>query len=220
MNNVYAYIDGFNVYHALQNYIREKKINKKFGWINYRTLVSFFLSPEDELKETIFFSAIPTHLHKDKQERHKLFHTFLEHANVTIIKGRFGKKMFSTTCRRCQARIEDEKHEEKETDVALGIKVVSDILTKDVEKIILVSADTDFIPVVNYILKSTNKRIKVLIPFNASYSEPYVIKNSEHYSKEQKKRYSIKLIKEQHIKCSKFNDIVLVDDKEYRCPYS
>ena len=114
MNNVYAYIDGFNVYHALQNYIRQNKISKKFGWINYHTLVSFFLSPEDELKETTFFSAIPTHLDKDKQERHKLFYTFLKHAcNITVIDGRFGEKTFYTTCKKCHAKIEDKKHEEK-----------------------------------------------------------------------------------------------------------
>ncbi|MDD2693389.1 MAG: hypothetical protein PHY14_00475 [Candidatus Gracilibacteria bacterium] len=51
---VVAYIDGFNVYHAIANNLPEK-----YKWLNYRKFVESFLGPDDILQDIFFFTAPP-----------------------------------------------------------------------------------------------------------------------------------------------------------------
>ena len=61
MEKVFAYIDGFNVYHSLNAYIKNNNLSNKLKWLNIKSVVSFFVNKQFEtLEKTYFFSAIPT----------------------------------------------------------------------------------------------------------------------------------------------------------------
>lgn len=187
MEKVFAYIDGFNVYHSLNAYIKNNNLSNELKWLDIKSVVSFFVNKQSEkLEKVAFFSAIPTHLNISKQNRHVNYYNALKSIGVEIVDGKFGKKKLKFICKNCYAtnisykchRCGDTNnfisHEEKESDVSLAIKIISDIFTiKELNKIILVSSDTDFIPVVNYILYNTNKKIAVLFPLGSSKSNKY-----------------------------------------------
>ncbi|MGX2972262.1 hypothetical protein [Helicobacter sp. T3_23-1059] len=57
MNKVITYIDGFNLYHSIADFIRHNTSLKHLQWQNLISLSKQFLSRNDTLKSTYFFSA-------------------------------------------------------------------------------------------------------------------------------------------------------------------
>ena len=171
-----------------------------------------------------FFSAIPRHRNERKQERHRLFYAVQENVcKVKVVDGRFGKKDVKVSCKYCKRDFSYVKYEEKETDVALGMQVVHDVNTKALEKIIIVSGDTDFVPIINYVLRKTNVKVKVLVPMNHKafrYSEHLKSKSIICGLKQDKhKNYTISPLKEQHIQKSKLDDVLDCNGHTYTSPY-
>jgi len=75
------------------------------------------------LHEIYYFSALAKHLeatNPDVTLRHEAYLTCLEDSGVLIQLSRFKKKRFR--CEKCGANLK--RHEEKETDVALGAKLL------------------------------------------------------------------------------------------------
>ena len=85
------------------------------------------------------------------------------------------------------------------------------------KKIILVSADTDFIPVVRYILENTDKKITVLLPLGHHYSNGF--NNIRNEYKNNHKRFDIKIIKLNNILNSLLPDEIEYNNKIYKNPY-
>lgn len=222
MKKVFAYIDGFNSYHCLKSAIESKNTNliNKNKWINYRKLISLFFDKNTDIDKIMFFSAIPYHAHKDdankrtdKINRHNAFYEILEkYCNIEVVNGRFGKKIVTDTCPNCNKKIKLKKHEEKETDVSLSINILYDALTiKELDTIVIISSDTDYIPIIKMILERTNKKIKMLFPINSLINKEF--------SKISNKNYSAKKIKETHINLSQIPDKVVVNGITYQIPY-
>ena len=222
MSKVFAYIDGFNSYHCLKSAIESKNTNltNKNKWIDYRKLISLFFDKNTDIDKIMFFSAIPYHAHKDdankrtdKINRHNAFYEILEkYYNIEVVNGRFGKKIVTDTCPNCNKQIKLKKHEEKETDVSLSINILYDALTiKELDTIVIISSDTDYIPIIKMILERTNKKIKMLFPINSLINKEF--------SKISNKNYSAKTIKERHINLSQIPDKVIIDDIIYQTPY-
>ena len=85
------------------------------------------------------------------------------------------------------------------------------------KKIILVSADTDFIPVVRYILENTDKKITVLLPLGHNYSNGF--NNIRNEYKPNNKRFDIKVIKLNNILNSLLPYEIEYDNQIYKNPY-
>ena len=222
MSKVFAYIDGFNSYHCLKSAIESKNTNltNKNKWIDYRKLISLFFDKNTDIDKIMFFSAIPYHVYKydankrtDKINRHNAFYEILEkYYNIEVVNGRFGKKIVTDTCPNCNKQIKLKKHEEKETDVSLSINILYDALTiKELDTIVIISSDTDYIPIIKMILERTDKKIKMLFPINSLINKEF--------SKISNKNYSAKTIKERHINLSQIPDKVIIDDIIYQTPY-
>lgn len=215
MKKVFVYIDGFNVYHNLKNYIKSNNLDDTLKWLNIKEVVNFFIEKKTETIEKIsFFSAIPkkNQFGEEKKKKHKLYYKALESANINIVNGRFANKTKKYYCSNCSKKNIISSYEEKKTDVSLAIAIISDVLTlKDLDKIILVSADTDFIPVVEYILNNTNKEITVLFPLGH--------KHSTEFDNIPNERYKTKEIKLFHITKSLFPDEVEYNNQIYKNPY-
>jgi hypothetical protein len=155
MRNVIVYVDGFNLYHAI-NDLRLPHLK----WLNLWSLSKSLLRTGEGLVGVKYFSAYATWL-PGPYARHRQYVRALEQMGVQAAIGRFKGK--PRRCARCGARWI--AHEEKETDVHIAITLVSDALTNKFDRAILISADADLAPAI-HLARSSNppKEIFVAAP--------------------------------------------------------
>jgi uncharacterized LabA/DUF88 family protein len=143
MNNkkVIVYVDGFNFYFGLKS-----KKWKSFYWLDFVTFFKKFLKSYQELVEVVYFSATPLDPGKhDRQD--KLFQANKLNPIFRLQLGKYLKK--NIYCPYCQNTIHT--FEEKETDVRIATKMISDVLENRCDISILVSADSDLVPPIEFI---------------------------------------------------------------------
>jgi len=129
---VSVYIDGFNLYHAI---LAER--DHKLKWLNMRLLAQSFVGRYEILKFVVFFTAILTWNH-EKQKRHKNYIAALKAVGVEIVESNF-------------KRIGRKNYEEKQTDVQIALRMYQDAVHGGVDRLILVTADSDQVPTVRAI---------------------------------------------------------------------
>lgn len=174
-----VFIDGFNVYHFI------KKNDRSLLWLDYMRL-SQLLAPVDNIVSVDYFSAF-AFWNSNKVLRHTDYVRALEASGVNVNMGTFADKekiglirdprgtrsvtFFNRTFQATRQRFYT--HEEKQTDVAIGVKMYKAACLVGIKKIILISNDTDFVPVLKEISEDFPKiRLKVYAPVNASYTLP------------------------------------------------
>jgi uncharacterized LabA/DUF88 family protein len=155
MRRVCVYIDGFNLYHAI-----EALKNPVLKWVSYRTLAESFLRSGEELSRVCFFTAVLT-WDKEKQARHKNFIKAQKACGVEVIESNFRRTM-----RHC--RLMDRycpRHEEKQTDVAFALAVYSDAIKGLFDRAVLITADSDQVPLVRSLRRDfPEKKITLAAP--------------------------------------------------------
>ena len=136
MDNVIAYIDGYNLYFGL----REKGW-KRFYWLNLQRLAELFLKPNQILIETKYFTTIVKRP-DDKRRRQQVFLEALQTLpNLSIFYGHFLSD--SITCRRCGHTYTT--HHEKMTDVNISVELMKDAFQDRFDLALLISADSDLV---------------------------------------------------------------------------
>ena len=164
MAKTICYIDGFNLYHAL-----DSLDNQRVKWLNLWVLAETLMdSKKDELLNVKFFTALCT-WDKEKRKRHLNYIKALEHYKVQVIKSKFKsqKKTCWTTGNNCK------KYVEKQTDVAIATHMIDNCYQGISEKIILITADSDQVPATSLIKKRFPhiKLVLVAPPNRASKSQ-------------------------------------------------
>lgn len=160
MEQVACYIDGFNLYHAIDDLNRPH-----LKWVNLNTLAESLLRnslvrKRETLVAVNYFSAYATWL-PDAYKRHRKFVAALDHIGVNTIMAHFKHK--DRECRNCGARWKD--HEEKETDVRLALKMFEDAVDGLFDRAIIIGADSDLVPIVQTLRrKFPNKTVLVATP--------------------------------------------------------
>jgi uncharacterized LabA/DUF88 family protein len=139
MKKVAVYIDGFNLYHAID--VLDKPWLK---WLNLKMLSESFLRENEVLVDTNYFSAFATWL-PVSYAKHREYVKALKHVGVNTCMGKF--KLKPAKCKKCGA--EWMKPEEKETDVNIAIKIVEDAVAGNIDRIILITADSDLKPAID-----------------------------------------------------------------------
>jgi uncharacterized LabA/DUF88 family protein len=145
MATVGIYCDGFNVYYGLRHHL--KHTGRCFYWLDIPAFALALAqhppygSSADTASVVKYFTADPTEPARKTRHQH-YFDTIRGLAGVDIIDGRHAEK--TRTCQNCG--YVNMSHEEKETDVSVGVHVVSDAIDGVYERLILVSGDTDFVP--------------------------------------------------------------------------
>ena len=148
MTRVTFYIDGFNFYFGLR---RTRKIDKSWGisyWIDVVKLCSSFLGKDQVLEKVIYFTASP--LSKERNSRQRAFlnaNKLLNGDKFEIIRGKYLEK--AIVCPFCKGTIN--RPEEKKTDVNISVRMVADCVLNKTDKIVLISADSDLIPPLEFI---------------------------------------------------------------------
>lgn len=141
MKRVIVYIDGFNLYHAI-NDLKQPHLK----WVCLRSLAQSLLRHGETLKAVKYFSAYATWM-PDRYARHRDYTDALLARGVILHMAQFKEK--PRKCLSCGARWKG--HEEKETDVQIAVHMVSDALRGEADRIIVVTADTDIGPAIKMI---------------------------------------------------------------------
>lgn len=191
MNRVIFLIDGFNLYHSIRQYKKDSGYNTR--WLDIASLCKsylFLLGKTAKLEDIFYFSAIPYYLNNknpDKIKRHKNYMSCLESTGVKVELGRFKEKI--VFCDKCRSHIL--KHEEKETDVAIGVKAMEIFSQDHCDTAVVVTGDTDLSPafrkckeifpnkrfIFAFPYKRKNKELASLAPKSFSINPKQYIKN-------------------------------------------
>lgn len=156
------YVDGFNFYYGLK---RKKQVDRswqRFYWIDVVKLFEQFLGPDQELAKVVYFTASP--LDPDKSSRQSAFlnaNSILHPDKFEIVRGKYMNK--TIMCPHCHLAIN--RPEEKKTDVNLSVRMMGDCINNETDIVVVVSADTDLIPPIDFILNNfPDKKVKVYFP--------------------------------------------------------
>jgi len=156
MLRVVLYVDGFNLYHALD------ELNApQLKWLDLRALGRVFVDPQvHDLVGVKYFSAYAT-WRADSMMRHRLYVAALEAHGVEAVMGRFKER--HRRCPKCDRSYLT--HEEKETDVNIGINLVGDAHHNRFDRALLCSNDSDLAPVVAQVRRDfPGKSVRILTP--------------------------------------------------------
>ena len=151
---VYAYIDGFNLYHAID----DLKLHH-LKWVDLRSLIGSFLKAGQELIAVNYYSAYAT-WRPDEFARHRQFVAALQATGVSVHMSDFMVR--SRRCFTCGARWDS--HEEKQTDVRMAVDIVADTLDDKLDLAIVVTADSDLRPAVQKVRATGTKRLLMIAP--------------------------------------------------------
>ncbi len=159
---VIAYIDGFNLYHAVK-----ATGARHHQWLNLRSLCEVFAPKSHfDIRNIYYFSAYATWL-PDAFRRHREYVKALESCGVTPVLSQFKEK--SRGCRSCGSRWIG--HEEKETDVSIAVQMIDDAYRNQFDRALLISADSDLAPPIRTVLdRFPEKQIRVITPVNRNHS--------------------------------------------------
>lgn len=153
-----VYIDGFNLYHAVDD-LGENHLK----WLDLWSLSEKLLRGDQQLEAVKYFTAYATWRPRSYR-RHQRYVAALETRGVTPVIGRFKRKTV-----RCHAKCRQTyvTHEEKETDVNIGVHLVADALRDRLDRALVISADTDLNSAVALARsEAPGKRIDLVAPPN------------------------------------------------------
>jgi uncharacterized LabA/DUF88 family protein len=185
-NRVCFLVDGFNVYHSVGEALGVVK-GASMKWLDIQGLCSSYLASIGNgatLEKVFYFSAFMDWI-PDKAARHQVFVDALRATGVEVQLHRFKKKeVWCKICKQLQTH-----HEEKETDVAIAVKLMQLLHLDACDTIVIVSGDTDLAPAVRTAkVLWPAKRIWVLFPFGRHNAELKLI--SHGHLKIKAKRYA------------------------------
>ena len=201
MNKTAIFIDGFNLYHALD----DEPSYHKYKWLNLEKLSKCFIGSKDSIVEIFYFTAYTT-WNASKLTKYKNYVAALRLGNVKVIFGAFRHK--DRTCQICHKQYKT--FEEKQTDVNIAIKLFQTAIADTWDTALIVSGDSDLIPAIRAI-KTTfpSKQTGVIIPIGRRAEE---LKKETDFHKK---------IKKKHLETCQFNEIIKLNDSHVlKCPDS
>ncbi len=151
-----VFIDGFNLYHAIDNDFRLRK----YKWLDVVALAKSLIKPDEQLVEVVFFTTIVT-WDPQKQLRHRTYIDALQTRGARIIYGEFHKK--DVHCKKCGAIFQ--KYEEKQTDVNIAVELLRQAHANTFDTAIVLSGDSDLIAALRLVRDIyPQKKIAIAIP--------------------------------------------------------
>lgn len=173
MARVTFIIDGFNLYHSVRGAAKDLGgVSTK--WLDIKSFCSSYIylfGKNAVLHEIHYFSALAKHLeasNSDVTRRHEDFIRCLQATGVIAELNRFKKK--SMLCPSCKHRFN--RYEEKETDVAVAVKLLELFIVDSCDVVVLVTGDTDLAP-------AFRTASKLFIGKKVVFAFPYKRKNQE-----------------------------------------
>jgi len=205
MTDVVALIDGFNVYHALDKSRYGGHPYHKYKWINYWKLAECFVPKSDIVSEVRWFTAeVPREWRggDEKRERHLRLMRANEDQGVLIVRGRFRPVVKTYKGHKYST------YEEKRTDVAIAVALVSLAYQKAFNKMILMTGDSDVIPAI--------KEAKRVYPSGIILNVVPIERRAKALKKYVDQQITMRV---KHLQASRFpNILILSSGKSVLCP--
>ncbi|WP_455109861.1 NYN domain-containing protein [Porphyromonas sp.] len=156
------YVDGFNFYYGLKAKMGVDNQWKQAYWIDVVKLFQSFLSDQQELVKVIYFTASPLNRHKSSRQSAFLnANKAINGEKFEVVRGRYIQKQIP--CPYCKHSIP--RPEEKKTDVNISVRMVGDCVQNKTDIVVLVSADSDLLPPIEFIQTSCQgKKIRAYFP--------------------------------------------------------
>lgn len=162
MRNVAVVVDGLNVFHALRS---------QFGHLTEIDIVGLAnrLIDRDShrITEAIYYSAKVEHLGFEALTSQQKYFDALSKSGMTLDIGEFKNK--SVRCSNCGTTFV--RHEEKQTDVKIALKLAQIAASESADMVLLFSADTDLIPAIR-LLNELPKPIDTWLVSTKPYLRP------------------------------------------------
>ena len=162
MQRVGFFIDGFNFYHSLKRLRRSDSDYQRFYWLDFVKFFQHFIDKGQVLHKVYYFTAPP--LDDDKNIRQGMLleaNKALNPIKFEVIRGQFYEKQVK--CKICLSTYKIA--EEKRTDVNIAVQMLGDCSTNNVDTIVLVSADSDMLPPLQFIKERyPDKKLRVYFP--------------------------------------------------------
>ncbi len=156
---VNIYFDGFNFYYGLKS-----KGWKAFYWLDFVSFSEKFLRSNQEIQSVNYFSAVP-HERGMADRQDLLFSANKLNPKFSLFLGKYMKKHI--TCHNCATRFQT--YEEKQTDVQIATKVIRDVVLDKCDVSIVITADSDLIPPIDFIREiNPLHKVVALFPPNRS----------------------------------------------------
>lgn len=160
-------VDGFNLYHSLREAAAALR-GAHTRWLDLRSLCASYLAEVGggaELHRLIYFSALATHreaIDPNVTARHRAYLECLRATGVEVELGHFKTKL--GWCPNCGREIV--RHEEKETDVAIGVSMLDLMWLGECDAVVLVTGDSDLAPAVRLArARFPGRRMLSLFPY-------------------------------------------------------
>ena len=176
---VAAFIDGFNMYHALHSEARWHR----YKWLNYRRLCFCVLPTSASLDQLHYFTALYHNPKTDGHQRHQAYIRALLSVGADVIYGKFKHRdRFCPHCKR-----EYPSREEKETDVNIAIGLYRGAARDEFDTALLVTADTDLLPAIKaFKADFPGKQLGVIFPpgrasVDLKHVADFYMKTKEHH---------------------------------------
>jgi hypothetical protein len=153
-----VYVDGFNLYFGVLRAFPELK------WFDIQSFMDFIRPDEKVIGIRYFTALVDPHRHiSPTRDRQKRYHKALRScARIEVIEGKYQLRQVN-----CRARCREpyDVPEEKKTDVGIAVRMISDAIDCLMDRIVLVSGDSDLEPAVEWIRKRHPAiKITVYIP--------------------------------------------------------
>ena len=162
-NRVCFLVDGFNVYHSVLAALKVDA-TASMKWLDILGFCRSYLPAiaHDATLERVFYFSASADFNPGKAARHAVFISALRATGVEVQLGRFKEK--DVTCRVCGNGFK--RHEEKETDVAVAVKLLELLVVNACDTVVLVTGDTDLAPGIRTAkVLWPQKRVWVMLPF-------------------------------------------------------
>lgn len=139
MNRIIVFIDGFNLYHAID----KNPSYHKYKWLDFSKLAQCFVTKSDTIEEIIYFTAL-AEWSPAKMSRHKVFIRALRSCGIQIVYGKF--RHVTRLCTMCGQYYQT--YEEKRTDVNIAIYLLKLAIDDRYDTAMIISGDSDLIPAI------------------------------------------------------------------------
>jgi uncharacterized LabA/DUF88 family protein len=164
---VHCFVDGFNLYHALDWFANgvdpeDCRRYRRYKWLSLTELARCYVSTRSQRLTGIdYFTTSPT-WNTSKQLRHRAYVRAQESEGVTVTLGAFREKAIN-----CKAHCGKSfaVWQEKQTDVNIAVRLVDLARQNAFDRAILISGDSDLIPAIQLVHKLyENKSVAVVVP--------------------------------------------------------
>lgn len=156
IERITCFIDGFNLYHAIAE-LGEPRLK----WLDlWRLMERYAAQPYQKVTAVYYFSAFAKWI-PDAYKRHRIYVRALQSTGVEPVMGVFKTK--DRSCNSCGYQWTG--HEEKETDVNIGLYMLNEAYKGTFDHAFLVSNDSDLTAIVRMLRQEfPRKRIRILTP--------------------------------------------------------